>query len=159
MFSSQVVVGISVVVFSLVVLFVFIPHQVPPGAETEALTPAFFPRLASGIILLLGLIYAAGGIRKGTEKQPVVLKKKDAVNDISLFRVTGAVLSMFVYTVALGYLGFVIASVLLLAFLSFFLGARRWMMILLFSSGLTMAAYYLFSHTVQVPLPQGIWGF
>lgn len=109
--------------------------------------PGFLPFSAGAILSLLSLafIYTGRAFRK--TQQP------------HSRRVTIALVSVFVYSLTLNYLGFIIATFLLVAIL-FHLGEpRRWWITLTMSASVTVAGYFFFGTLLKVYFPRGFLGF
>ena len=115
------------------------------GSPTEP-GPGFFPGCAGAILAVLSLsfIYRGRGFRK---TQPPHSR-----------RVIAALIAVFVYSLVLNFLGFVIATFLLLAVL-FYLGEPRpWWALIAMSTSVTLAAYFFFGKILNVFFPTGLLG-
>jgi putative tricarboxylic transport membrane protein len=149
-----VITGICLVLFSVAFIVVVIPLQVPEGAESTSLTPAFFPVLASAIILLLSLIYMVDEVRAYRRRTATAVHQaKEPPASIPIRGVGLALASMVLYTVAIGILGYLISSVAFLLFFVFFLGSKRWIVTVSIAVVASLLIYYLFAHVMLVPLP------
>lgn len=74
-------------------------------------------------------------------------------------RVILAMAAVFVYSLVLDYLGFIIATFLLVALL-FHLGeSRRWWAVIAMSALVTFLGYYFFGTLLHVFFPRGLFGF
>lgn len=114
-----------------------------------------FPEYLIGILVLLSVILLAKGVVKG--------EKLDVFSDGNNRRiiVTGA--SLFVWCVAINYIGFYVSSVMIIGFLAWYLArARRqvsiltmglWLVIITVKVGLF---YFVFTRLLYVPLPKGL---
>jgi len=64
-----------------------------------------------------------------------------------------------IYALILEWLGFVISTVLFLAFLLQSIEAKRWVVVVLVSVGSSLLTYALFELWLHARLPKGIFGF
>ena len=64
-----------------------------------------------------------------------------------------SLVGIFLYYIAMPYLGFLIASVLFLAAMLWLLGERRWQIVLLLSAGTALTLYGIFHELLHVLLP------
>ena len=64
-----------------------------------------------------------------------------------------SLVGIFLYYLAMPYLGFLIASVLFLAAMLWLLGERRWQIVLLLSAGTALTLYGIFHELLHVLLP------
>jgi len=73
-------------------------------------------------------------------------------------RVILALISLFIYSLVLDFLGFALATFLLVGTL-FRLGqARSWGTLIAMSALVTSSAYVVFSYLLRVPFPRGLFG-
>ena len=77
----------------------------------------------------------------------------------SIFRVIATVIAMSAYVILLPWLGFLISSFMLLVFLFKTGGVRKWTTILGAALLTVCISYWLFSLSLNVRLPRGIWRF
>ncbi len=116
------------------------------GAATEP-GPGFFSFCAGVILLVLSLAFVYRGWRVQKSLPPVSR------------RVIIAMACVFVYSLVIDTLGFIIATFVLMAAL-FRLGeARRWWAVLAMSAVVTGFAYFFFGTLLQVFFPKGVLGF
>jgi len=132
--------------FSLSVLILWESLRLGLGTATEP-GPGFLPFCAGAILAVLSLafVYTGWGFRKSQQPHSR--------------RVIVALVSVFVYSLVLNYLGFIIATFLLVAIL-FHLGEpRRWWVTLTMSALVTFVGYFFFGTMLQVFFPKGFLGF
>ena len=116
------------------------------GTPTEP-QPGFFPFMAGMILIVLCgllLIWAFSGRSPGGEtigeiQRPVIL-----------------ILGLFVYSVVLDLLGYVIATMILSGVVLRILDTKGWWKIAAISVVLSFGTYFLFDRLLDVPLPGGI---
>jgi len=120
--------------------------------------PGLFPRIIGFIMLLCGflLIFSSLYNRKEKEKLSATWDGLSGKNLVSAMLVIG---SVTFYLLVINYVGFLIASSILVLFLAWVMGGRNWLFNVtlgIVSSGLT---YWLFWVIMRVPIPQGsLWG-
>lgn len=131
--------------FGLSLLILWESLRLGLGVATEP-GPGFFPFCAGTILLCLSLAFVYQGWRVQKSLPPLSR------------RVIIAMACVFVYSLVMDYLGFVIATFVLVAGL-FRLGEpRRWWAVLAMSAGVTFIAYYFFGTVLKVFFPKGIVG-
>ena len=118
----------------------------------EIPNPGLFPLLGGTILLILSLVNLS-----------ILLRKKDSGQHetffpyrFSLKRLLLAVFSLIVFVVALEYLGYIIASLLLTVFLLRFIEPQKWAVNLTTSVLVTTFFYMIFIFLLKVQLPKGI---
>jgi len=136
-----------------VVLFFITPDQVERprllfGQKPSGLDPDFFPRLVAVLFIVFGgwLIWRA---RTLVEENGI--RNLDAEGITNVLVTVAAVL---VLALIMPWLGFVIASILLLGFLSTFYGNRNVIAGVLFSVSVPLIFYNILRVWLQVVLPQ-----
>jgi len=144
-------VGFAVLLIGCVIYFVILPWQLEISTYEGSVTPALFPKLASGAIALLGLIMTLQALLKGPKQtagpQALTLKQ--------LGMVIGALFINAVYILAMAWLGFLAATPIFLFGFMAFMGARNIWKMILFSLAVTFIVYYCFGTLIKVPLPVG----
>jgi putative tricarboxylic transport membrane protein len=116
------------------------------GTPTEP-QPGFFPFMAGMILIVLcGLLLiraffgrSLGGETLGEIRRPVIL-----------------ILGLFVYSVVIDLLGYVIATMILSGVVLRVLDTKGWWKIAAISVVLSFGTYFLFDRLLDVPLPAGI---
>lgn len=113
--------------------------------------PMFFPSVLGGLLLLvLAILLATGGLRKGEDVEAVT--RKGLLHVVELV----AWVVLFIFTAEV--VGFVIISAVLLALRLRRLGSR-WVVAVVVSLVVVPAAYQLFAVLLRVPLPRGWLGW
>lgn len=144
--------ALGTVALSLII-FALIPSQIerPPmlfGQSEGPLTPAFFPTLVATSLLVLGLLYLWQSPR---------LKEINGFRELTrtaYWNVAVTMALLVLYSLILVPLGFLLASGIVMALLSLFLGARHWPSIALVAIGLPIAIYAVFRYGLSVGLPE-----
>ena len=113
--------------------------------------PGFFPTLIAAVLVLLSLFLIIPGGKGVREQNPLL-----ASSFIRMLIVFAALVAYFLF---LEYLGFVIISFLLMAFLFLWVARQKWYFA--FSSAVICIglAYILFDVLLKSNLPRGVLGF
>jgi hypothetical protein len=115
--------------------------------------PGFLPfgaGLFLGIMAVIRLIQAAGGQFEEKEEPPLA--------KINWKKVVGIVFSLFLYTFLLSWLGYLLATFLLMLFFFTFLKKMSWWIILGYSLSVIVISYLIFGIWLMVQFPKGILG-
>ncbi|MFC1820838.1 tripartite tricarboxylate transporter TctB family protein [Thermodesulfobacteriota bacterium] len=153
-FTIDALIGFLVILFAaliLVVLIPTIPHDILQTGRAS-LSPKFFPTAIVITMMVFGIIliitsYLAPSV--GKESVPKTGKKE-------LFRVfivfiTGLFYVMFIYLI-----GYLIPTMIVLAFLLWFYGENRWTINFPLAFSVSLAMFYLFGRVLMLMMPQGI---
>jgi len=111
----------------------------------------FFPTLMAVAIMMVSLLLVIPKSKKEKEKQPIAGK--------SILRVLTVFLGLLAYFLLLEYLGFIIVSFLLMAFLFVTFGSQRWPTAVFRAFIAVGLAYLLFDILLEANLPKGVFGF
>lgn len=150
--NFNVTLGLCSVALGLALFFVT-PYEVERprllfGQVVSGLDPDFFPRFVACLTALFGglLIWQARSIK---ETNALLDLDREAITNVLFTAVT---LAAFAYL--LPRLGFVLASIILIAVLSTFYGNRSWLLGLGISIGVPLLFYNVLRLGLQVVLPQ-----
>ena len=129
----------------------------PARVAVEALAPAFWPSIILWMTLIFGGVLLVMGVFKGLHHDPVVgeidseyLPSREAV-----FRLSVAVVLLFIYYFLIETIGMVAASILAILAFTWFSGERRYVVFVPVAILLPFALYYFFTAIAHVPLPLG----
>ena len=144
--------GITVLLFSLILIFWLIPNFVNDFAvDDKGLNSRFFPYLVTLGMAFLSIILVMNALKPSKED---VKKEKKRVIDLS----TILCIALFiVYQQAIAIIGLIPASFLALISLMLLYGFRSRVTILIYSTLLTLFLSFFFEKVAQVPLPRGIF--
>lgn len=110
---------------------------------------AFFPRLITGTIAVLALVllvkHVTADERRTHEIDPTVVRR---------LVVVAAFPTLYIFVMPI--VGFPLTTVVFLAGLMWYSGARSALIVVGSSVGVMLALYYLFGVLFQVPLPEGL---
>ncbi len=118
--------------------------------------PGLLPLIAGTALILLGIGVLVPALRKkGKAKSPgeKFFPERDSLKKVFL-----AVVALWVYGMALEYLGFLLVTFLFMFFLLKFIEPQRWSVVLAVSILTAAASYILFQSLLKVQLPKGILG-
>ena len=119
--------------------------------------PGLVPRTIGLFLLAVGICNFVqtffSSAKKPSQKEEIFTEMGENV------RVIGIALSLVLYLFLLSALGYLLATVLLMAVTLYLLGMRKITSLILFSISLSIASYGLFSVALDVPLPKGLFLF
>jgi len=147
------VVALILIVFSITA-FILIPYQIEKpklfmGRSLSTLTPSLFPRLSIIALFILSVFYFF---------QSTQLREKNLFKELearSFTRVVVTIVVFVAYALLFEPLGFVLSSALVVAVLTIYYGNRNILITLAVVIGAPLAIYFIFTHTLQVSLPEG----
>lgn len=111
-----------------------------------------FPRLISGILIILNTLYAI----EIYQRKDKTKKKKD---EISHNKLIGIICLSFLYVVFVNFLGYIVATIIYLPITMKYLGITNNKIIILSSLISVIVIYLCFVTLLDVPIPTGILGF
>ncbi len=154
--------GLVVMIVCALLYFWAIPAQIRYNGQAD-LNPDFFPRLlviCGGICGAILALTSAAGLKKAGRLNVTLFRSPEArVNLKSYMRHALFLASALAYLFVVGYLGFVLASVLYLVFLLLYFGHTRIHWCLLESVLFVAAVYLVFSLAFKISFPEGFLGF
>lgn len=134
--SSLMVLALAGAVFTMTLSF--------PDLQGSETGPAFFPRLLSGLLGILGIVLLFQSLRDRSSKP-----------DGPLLGVIMVIALMFVYLLLFTWIGFLISTpIVVLAFL-LYVKVKKWSSLIALPAGVTLFIYLLFVKFLGVPLPIG----
>jgi hypothetical protein len=147
-----VVAAMALFVWVLPAQITFPRIEVGGGVGGIAASPLFFPRLMAALLGTLGvIIFLRGHARKRNlrDGEGFAFKRSEAV------RVAGAAAILIAYAVLLETVGYLLLTPVALVALCFFLGYRRWFVVLVTAAGFTALVYFGFRYGMKILLPEG----
>jgi len=151
--KSEIVVSIFIIFLSASFAF-FMPHLIAKGGMVQAqdfirLSPIFFPRLSFAALSILGILYLIQIFKsKSTEKEEETFPKEILLNVSIVF------IFVTIYTFLLPYLGYGIASMVMIFLLSYHLGNRVWWQLFLLSFFIPLTIRIIFERVLFIYLPR-----
>lgn len=142
--------GVGLIIFCLITLFVLIPWQVGPLSAPLAMQPVIFTLillLLSGLLVIRSVKNAPATNAK--EDEPVGTRKH-------LKTVCLATIVIIGYSVVFEYLGFILTSFAGMVSLFLLFGVRSWTRILGITIPTMLILYFSFEKLLSAPLPTGL---
>lgn len=150
--NRDLVIALGVTCFGILIYFIILPWQLDIVSDGGSVSPALFPKIAAGAIIINGVIMVISVVGK---KVKVSAGKTLPFEWRRVINPGISILMIAVYLYLMGLVGFKIATVPFLVGLMFFLGARRVWKVLIYSTILTALIYIAFDKMVNIPLPLG----
>lgn len=166
------VLGLVLVLFALALTFILIPNGVvvPRSVRGTTMSPALWPYIVSGLLLVLGLAIAlwtftAAAVAKRDADRPEAWL--DAPPDFIVSspatarytRVAFAILFLFVYYGMVRFAGIPVASAIAIPVLSLLYGERRYLLVIVLAITVPGTLYLFFDRVANIPIPLGILDF
>ena len=129
--------GVGLCAFSLLMLFVIIPWQIEP-APSGYLSPRLIPQLMMGAVAVLAVLQVFNALRRQNADQGFPIKKSEILALIKIGGVFASAIILYFMETPLG------ASIVLIAGTMVVLGERRVWLIVSMTGGLIFTAWYLF---------------
>ena len=149
---SNSLIGFCAIVFGLAVMMYTRGFPAQPDGLPG---PEFFPNVLAGLFIVAGIGLALGSIRRGERILHAQWVGLGAAAVVNILLVLGIIVT---YMLVADDVGFLLTSLILMAFLMKWLGTS-WQWTILMSATVTMGIYLLFAKILMVPLPWGLWGF
>jgi hypothetical protein len=132
----------------------FMPHMIAKGGMVQAqdfirLSPIFFPRITFAVLSILGIVYLIQILKIKNEEQIEETLSKEIVQNVSII-----FLFVTIYTFILPYLGYGIASIIMIFSLSYRLGNRIWWQLVLLSFFIPLTIRIIFERVLFIYLPR-----
>jgi hypothetical protein len=165
---KDVLLAIGLLLFFLLTYFYIIPMgiYVPSNIRLRVMAPDFFPKTVSLFLIFMSLVLAFQTLvlmrkrRHGSilAKPPESERSaSDAeIGWIPVVKVLSAILMLFLYYLAVVWIGILAASILFLLIFSILYGERRFKFTLPLAVGLSVIIYLFFTKVAMIPLPNGI---
>jgi len=134
---------------------VSIPYQIAKpkllfGRSLMDMGPTLFPQIAAIGLAVASICSLIQGLIN-PEKNPFRDIIPRARRDISV-----VIVALFIFASVFEPLGYIIASMFFTAGLSIYLGNRNYLTVIVFSIGVTMAVFLVFTKLLQISLPEGL---
>lgn len=118
--------------------------------ETDILGASFLPRLYSVLLIIFGVILITKKIIKSdTDRKNQSGEFKGFIYGLS------SMVIVFVYILILPYIGFYVATILIMLILLYFLKVRKVYILLSVSIGVALFVFVLFEKLLKVPISTG----
>ena len=140
------------VFFGLLLILLLIPRGVvePGNVELAILSPSYYPKIVSYILILIGLGIFIKNFPIGFFEEAEKIEKK------YLFRMLIVFITILAIVFFLPMLGIPLTSGIALLFLLMLGGERRPIIIFLVSTLVPLLIYLFFTKVAQIPIPNGL---
>lgn len=157
--SQNALLGLGVIAFGLLLLFVFIPNGIskPSNIRVAVLSPTFWPDIVAwglvggGAMLLIQGLFGRALLPDRKDEEP----DDDPVPGSPWLRLLGIAIIMAAYYLLIPLLGMVLTSMAVFASLIIVVRSRYRMIGITVAIILPLATYSFFNHVAGVPIPQG----
>jgi len=155
--KREVITAVSILLATLAIIFYVIPNYIDLEEEFEiaSLSPAFFPTLAAWIIVALAGMLAIAALwqphkNETDEGNAAWLSQAEERNAYK------SAVVILLYAFAMKYIGFLIATVLVLSVLLVLQDIKKPLPVALISILVTGGVFLFFYFVMQVHLPMGL---
>jgi hypothetical protein len=140
------------VFFGLLLILLLIPRGVvePGNVELAILSPSYYPKIISYILILIGLGIFIKNFPNGFFEESEKIEKK------YLFRILIIFITILTIVFFLPTFGIPLTSGIALLFLLMLGGERRPIIIFLVSTLVPLLIYLFFTKVAQIPIPNGM---
>jgi hypothetical protein len=148
-------IGLVLVIFFVFVLFAIVPQQIDMGIETES-SPKVYPQILIGVIIALSMLMIVGSLKKTkpmrneSKGQPASVIKRLNMRVIIMIGT-----SVIYIWVGIPWLGFLVSSIILVAFLTWYSGYTNRLITISIAAILPIIIYYIFKLSLHISLPMG----
>ena len=143
-------VGIAFVIIGAV--YYLLSFSQTRGVSDWSLSPGFFPRLAAGFIIGLGILLSVLSLVSSDRDSASTSEKFQ--KRVMLYVILTIVI-MLLYVYLMQWLGFILATILTSAGMMIFLGSRRWFWIIAISIVFPLFIYFFALKIMFVLFPAG----
>ncbi len=169
--NHEIMLGVTIIVLAAVTAFVVVPAGVvmPDNIGVLALAPNFWPLVVVAMAGLSGALIVAHGLADQRQSRhaeaapilsddyPVVFDAVDRPFFEALARVVAVLAALFALHFAIPSTGIVFGAFIILVFLIYLAGERRWRVILPIAVVLPLTLYVFFVYIANVPMPLGVF--
>lgn len=151
--------GLIMLALALLMMFVLIPFGVvePKKVKYAALSPSYYPRFVSYVLLALGLAISARALLfSGTISDNDTATNKIDIRPDANRRYGLVFVILAAYAATITWLGFIVTSALALLATFWLAGERRLYLSIPIALLLPLALYFFFLKVASVPIPLGI---
>jgi len=141
--------GIFLSGFSLLMLFVVIPAEIPAEKGIGGVSPQFFPQFVVLLLLVCAIsTFVTGYLKRGkpNQKNYTITMREAKLVVLSLF-----LLAM--YITAFDWFGYMIPTMAALLVFMYTFGQRKKKLLVMISLGAPLLIYLFFTKVLQMPLP------
>ena len=159
--TKEIVIAFSILALGLVTLFYLIPTQVKVAEDLEikSLSPAFFPELATVLIIFLSGVLIVTWFIHCTDRDDSDGRREPSRSEMTAreeLRVLGAFLIAVLYYFGFKYFGFLITSAVCLTGMFLLQGGKSGCRIAILSVSVTLGLFAFFHYVMKVYFPVGV---
>jgi putative tricarboxylic transport membrane protein len=143
----------GVLLLAIAITTLFEASRLPFGS-LRAPQAGFLPVVLSIVLTIFSCIFLVQTIRTNRDGASFLGLNRGYLKKVGL-----AAGSLLGFALVLEYLGYIISTFVLIAFLLRVIEPQKWWVVIGFSSLISLATYILFSLFLSSPLPKGIMGF
>lgn len=160
--KKNLILGILLTAFFGITYFILIPAAVyiPKNVMEAGISPATWPKLATSIIVILGICVAIQGALQIKRDKAVDLTKlhnEKQGGTTNYLKILAVMAALLVYYYVIDILGIVLSSIIMLIGVAITSGERRPKVLLLVGILVPLGLYYFFVKVAHVPMPLGIF--
>ena len=153
----EIITDVSVLIGALIVLFYVIPTYIDLEQEYDlaSLSPAFFPIIATWLIAGLTSLHLLFILTRRKESLGS-MEGEEWLSSSEQWKALACCLAIIAYFFLMKVIGFIAATILILAFLFWFQGVKKPMKVALTSIMVTAGLYIFFLYVMKVHFPKGV---
>ena len=153
--TGEIVLGSAVAALGLALLLFILPHEIRVAAsEAGEVSPAFFPRIVSGLIAAIGAAHVLVAIVGPGEVGSGMTK---AISSQAALRAIATLAIGSFYIVLLPGIGFIAATAAALVGLIVLFGNRALWKACAVAVPVAIGLFYVFGELLKTPLPRAGW--
>ena len=169
-YNREFLLGVFIILFAVVGVIFFIPIGiVVPDNSPQALAPNFWPLIVMFLVGFSGVAIAAHGFTDFLNLRDIAsistLSKGSMSNlngdslsfSVAMLRVAVVITAFLVFYLIIPFIGIVLSSSIVLVFLIYYAGDRRWQIILPIAFLLPLFLYFFFVYVANIPMPLGVF--
>ena len=156
--KRELITAVSIMAATLAIIFYVIPNYIDMEEEFEltSLSPAFFPGLAAWIIAALAGLLAISVLWQPKKRTVSDEDDEEWLSRAEELNAYKSAMVIVVYVLAMKYIGFLIATVLVLAVLLVLQDIKKLLHVVLISILVSGSVFLFFYFVMQVHLPKGV---
>ncbi|MCG8567381.1 MAG: tripartite tricarboxylate transporter TctB family protein [Desulfobacterales bacterium] len=151
--STDIIIGF--ILFMISFPFLLNMHHFVSGGTHSAVSPLSFPRFVMVLVVILSLVLMVTGFLSKPTADPQAKEKASApVNQVNTLIYLGL---LFLYLILLHYVGFVIATPIIMVAVAYILNGRNFKVMIPGFIAFSVILYYVALKLMKIMLPLGIF--
>ncbi len=139
------------------ILFFIGSIRLDPGSLSEP-GPGFFPFVMAACLVCFSSFHSISSLIKSRQLK-FTLEERFWPESDGIKRILFTIIFLFIFVIALNYLGFILTTYLFLFITLRFIEPRKWLTVILVGSLTTVFSYLIFQFWLRSNLPVGFLGF